>query len=359
MPQGSVQNAGFTGASQTFDTASFDSLGASLSSEFTKTTAPVTRTGTDSQTTTSSDTTSSSTSNTANASPAPSTTFATSASTTPGASDPATTSINGYTSGTATNAASNTSGAVTVSEKSACNSMSCSSALQAAVAVPVVVAVIAAIFLFFCCARRRRKRAGAVVSEKRPPKSGKKQKWTRHLRAFSFDAELLMGGRFSSSNSVRSRDPSLRSAATNSRNGAHSVDPSVHSVEEVAPPYRDAISHANPPTSPPRSVPAAAIFPTQRPMSTATAPPPYKSAASPEPRNPFSDSTPVSPVEESPFNDPPEAGGALSRGSSMYRSVTTDDAATPTASEAGSIREAIVGRRVSVRKQGSTSGGSS
>jgi hypothetical protein len=48
----------------------------------------------------------------------------------------------------------------------------------------------------------------------------------------------------------------------------------------------------------------------------------------------------------------------MSRGSSMYRSVRTDDA-TPTASEAGSIREAMVGRRVSVRNAGSTSGGSS
>jgi hypothetical protein len=212
-----------------------------------------------------------------------------------------------------------------------------------------------------------------VISEKRPPKSGKK-KWTRHLRAFSFDAELLMGGRFSSSNSLRSRDPSVRSTSgTASRGSTHNAEPSLHSIEEVAPPYRDAITHATPP-SPHRSVPAIttiAADPIPRPSSTATAPPPYRSVVagtSPEPttpstvRNPFSDSAPVSPIEESPFNDPPEGGGALaptmSRGSSMYRSVRTDDA-TPTASEAGSIREAMVGRRVSVRNAGSTSGGSS
>ncbi|RJE17247.1 hypothetical protein PHISCL_10416, partial [Aspergillus sclerotialis] len=202
------------------------------------------------------------------------------------------------------------------------------------------------------------------MSEKAPKKKGKK--WTRHLRAFSFDAELLMGGRFSSSNSIRSRDPSVRSGpGTLSRGSAHSGEPSLHSIEEVAPPYRDAVTHVTPP-SPARSIPhvtTIAADPIPRPSSTATAPPPYRSivgGTGAEPsspatvRNPFADSAPVSPIEGSPFNDPPEgeeASGALrptlSRGSSMYRSVMTDDDATPTASEAGSIRQAMVGRRVS------------
>ncbi|KIW70030.1 hypothetical protein PV04_02341 [Phialophora macrospora] len=370
MPEG----AGFTGASQTFNTASLDDILSSMSSEFAQSTGGG-RFNTDTSATTTptsgSPTESAGVSGNAASTQTSPTTFATVTST-PGVSGTVTQSLDGDATNTATNAASSTTdGPVTVSEKSSCNSLSCSSALKAAVAVPIAVAAIAAIFLFFFCARRRRKRAGAVVSEKRPPKTGKK-KWTRHLRAFSFDAELLMGGRFSSSNSLRSRDPSVRSASgTASRGSNHTAEPSLHSIEEVAPPYRDAITHATPP-SPQRSVPAittSAADPIPRPSSTATAPPPYRSVvASPEPptpstvRNPFSDSAPVSPIEESPFNDPPEAGGALrptmSRGSSTYRSVMTDDA-TPTASEAGSIREAIVGRRVSVRNAGSTSGGSS
>jgi hypothetical protein len=351
------QNGGFTGVTGTFNTASMESLFSSLD----QTAGTGTRTGTRTDTSTSSSATNTASSASGAASQSTPTTFSTSASITSAAAS--NTVTNNSASNTATNAASNTSGAVTVSKESSCNSISCSSALQAAVAVPIVVAVIAGILLFFFCARRRRKRGGAVVNEKRPAKGGKK-KWTRHLRAFSFDAELLMGGRFSSSNSMRSRDPSVRSGAGSSRNGAHSAEPSLHSVEEVAPPYRDAVTHVTPP-SPLRTNPAgmtAAGDPIPRPSSTATAPPPYQEPHSPTAtRNPFSDSTPVSPIEESPFNDPPDAAGAaasLSRNSSMYRSVLTDDVATPTASDAGSIMEAVVGRRVSVR-DGSNAGGGS
>ncbi|KIW18793.1 hypothetical protein PV08_03082 [Exophiala spinifera] len=265
-------------------------------------------------------------------------------------------------SGTATNAASNTSGAVTVSEKS-CDSISCSSGLKAAIVVPVVLAAVAGIFLFFFFARRRRRRAagGVVESEKTPKKKGKK--WSRHLRVFSFDAELLMGGRYSSTNSIRSRDPSVRSAGNSSRQGTASIEPSLHSIEEVAPPYRDAISHAQP-GSPLQNRPISAAGgvagdPILRAASTATAPPPYRSVVpDSNPRstspvsggNPFSDSAPVSPIEGSPFNDPPdEQRPALSRGSSLYQSVNTDDGAP---SDAGSIQEAQVGRRVSVRGSG-------
>ncbi|EXJ61730.1 hypothetical protein A1O7_02159 [Cladophialophora yegresii CBS 114405] len=372
MPEG----AGFTGATQTFNTASLGEIMSSMSSEFAESTGGRFNTGTSATPASTSDSpaSTSAVSGDAGSSQQSSTTFATLVSSTPGASDTATPSLNSYATNTATNAASSaTDGPVTVSEKSSCTNLSCSPALKAAVAVPIVAAAVVAALLFFFCVRRRRKRAGAEVSEKRPPKAGKK-KWTRHLRAFSFDAELLMGGRFSSSNSLRSRDPSVLSrSGTASRGSNHTAEPSLHSIDEVAPPYRDAVTHAVPP-SPQRSIPAittTAADPIPRPSSTATAPPPYRSVAagaSPEPpspstvRNPFSDSAPVSPIEESPFNDPPEAGGALaptlSRGSSTYRSVMTDDA-TPTASEAGSIREAIVGRRVSVRNAGSTSGGSS
>ncbi|KEF54276.1 uncharacterized protein A1O9_09442 [Exophiala aquamarina CBS 119918] len=254
-------------------------------------------------------------------------------------------SITGNPSNTASNAASNTSeGAVTVRENS-CNSISCSLALKATIAVPIVVAAIAVALLFFFCARRRKGRAAsAAVSKKRPKKASKK--WSRHLRAFSFDAELLMGGRFSSSNSIRSRDPSVRSAGDDSRNGAHSAEPSLRSIEKVAPPYRDAISGAQPMNpSPLRHVNpaiAAAADPIPRSVSSATAPSPYRTVAGeadnpPTPistRNPFADSAPVSPIDGSPFIEPPEdeeaAAGAIrptmSRGSSLYQSVNADDA---------------------------------
>ncbi|KIW84869.1 hypothetical protein Z517_00257 [Fonsecaea pedrosoi CBS 271.37] len=369
-------NSGFTGVGQQdIDTSSLASVASSFASEFSQTTGThFTRTSSGASQTAASDSDNSSAGTPApSASQTASTTFATSIAT-PGSPSESPNSSAGSQSTSASNAASSTTGgAVTVSEKSSsCNSISCSPALKAAIAVPIVVAAIAAILLFFFCARRRKRRAGAAMSEKAPKKQGKK--WTRHLRAFSFDAELLMGGRFSSSNSIRSRDPSVRSGpGTLSRASGHSGEPSLHSIDEVAPPYRDAVTNVTPP-SPTRAIPhvtTIAADPIPRPSSTATAPPPYRSivggtgAEPPSPstiRNPFADSTPVSPIEGSPFNDPPEeASGALrptlSRGSSMYRSVMTEDDPTPTASEAGSIRQAMVGRRVSVRNGDGASGG--
>ncbi|KIW88518.1 uncharacterized protein Z519_11087 [Cladophialophora bantiana CBS 173.52] len=366
---------GFTQPTQSFDTSSIASIASSLASDFTQTTGTgsrFSRTNTGASQTTASSS-GASTSAPASATQTASTTFATSIAPSAGSSDSADSSLSSHATSASNAASSTTGGAVTVSENSSCNSISCSSALKAAVAVPIVVAAIAGILLFFFCARRRKRRAGAVMSEKTPKKAGKK--WTRHLRAFSFDAELLMGGRFSSSNSIRSRDPSVRSGrGTLSRGSNHSGEPSLHSIEEVAPPYRDAVTHVTPP-SPARSIPHVtthAADPIPRPSSTATAPPPYRSIVGgaggdpPSPstvRNPFADSAPVSPIEGSPFNDPPEGeeasgalGPALSRGSSMYRSVMTDDDVTPTASEAGSIRQAVVGRRVSVRNGEGTSG---
>ncbi|KAK5051579.1 hypothetical protein LTR84_003231 [Exophiala bonariae] len=351
---------GFTGIGATATdgpgTSAMNSFISSLQSEFTQTTRTNRGSSTTDASATTTDINGASTS-------APGTTLST---VTTGAGNSATTSISGNASSTAGNAASNTSdGAVTVSENS-CNSISCSSALKAAIAVPIVVAAIAAVLLFLFCARKRRKNkgAGASLSEKKPKKAGKK--WSRHLRAFSFDAELLMGGRFSSSNSIRSRDPSVRSANNNSRNGAHSTEPSLHSIDEVAPPYRDAIAGSQPVNpSPLRHVNpaiAGAPDPIPRSVSSATAPPPYQPAGrdADHPttptsiRNPFADSTPVSPIDGSPFNDPPdgeEAAGAvrptLSRGSSLYQSVNADDA-----SDVASIGQAQVGRSVSVRQVG-------
>ncbi|KAK7888557.1 hypothetical protein LTR67_008903 [Exophiala xenobiotica] len=354
-PQGT-----FTAPTDAPGSAVMASLASSFASEFSQTTAGDAATTNDRTSATSTGTTASSTgasasSSATNTSP---TTFATSVTTgTAGAS-----SSLSDASGTASNAASNTSGAVTVSQKS-CDSLSCSSALKAAVAVPVIFAVVAGILLFFYLVRRRRKRAaGAGVSEKTPKKAGKK--WSRHLRAFSFDAELLMGGRFSSTNSVRSRDPSVRSAGNNSRQGAASAEPSLHSIDEVAPPYRDAVSHgqALSPTQNLSGAPVvaggAATGPILRGASTATAPPPYRAVvsptghsqpASPVSGNPFADSAPASPIEGSPFNDPPEERTTVSRGSSLYQSVNTEDGAP---SDAGSIQEAQIGRRVSVRNSG-------
>ncbi|EXJ87454.1 hypothetical protein A1O3_04414 [Capronia epimyces CBS 606.96] len=345
-------------------------LASSFESEFTQTTGARAGPGASNQPASSAVSEASSASDAATASGSPavaatSTTFSTSV------TSVASSNSNDLPSTTASNAASNTSGAVTVSHSS-CNSISCSSALKAAVAVPIVVAAIAAVFLFFFCARKRRNRgSAAVVSEKQPKKAGKK--WSRHLRAFSFDAELLMGGRFSSTNSIRSRDPSVRSGAHNAHGVVQSAEPSLHSIEEeVAPPYRDAIAHSQPPASPTQLRSTAPITtvardPIARPASTATAPPSYGSVVG-ETRtirdagsNPFADSAPVSPIEDSPFSDPPEdeethAGGLrpmLSRGSSMYQSLNADDA-----SEVASIRQAQVGRRVSARATGNTGGGS-
>ena len=130
---------------------------------------------------------------------------------------------------------------------------------------------------FFFCARRRR-RADAVVSELQPKRAGRK--WTRHLRAFAFDAELLTGGRFSSANSMGSPDHSICSDAA-SRTPAHSAEPSLRSADEVDPLYRAAVSHVHPPgPMQNRSVPTIAMIAPDRmpqPLSTTIAPPSYHS----------------------------------------------------------------------------------
>ncbi|KAI1620599.1 hypothetical protein EDD37DRAFT_653655 [Exophiala viscosa] len=364
-PQGT-----FTSPGSSVGTEDFSSIVASLNSEYSLTTGGTsTATQTSDQTSSTGTNSAAATAATATTGSTPitsQTTFSTSTSTSTTATVAATSTLPQSVTSTASNAASSTTGAVTVSEKS-CSSLSCHPALKAAIAVPIVIAALAGLFLLFFYARRRRRKDGVVVSEKKPKKAGKGG-WSRHLRAFSFDAELLMGGRFSGTNSMRSRDPSVRSAGTNSRTGGASVEPSLHSIDEVAPPYRDAISHAQVPTSIQTgavapvvagAAVASASDPIPRSTSTATAPPPYRavvadtrSPLTPVSRNPFADSAPVSPIEGSPFNDPPDDDGqrpALSRGSSLYRSVNTEDGAP---SDAGSIREAQVGRRVSVRTSG-------
>lgn len=178
-----------------------------------------------------------------------------------------------------------------------------------------------------------------------------------------------MGGRFSSTNSVRTRDTgSLRSGVSSQT----SQPPSVHTVDEVAPPYRDAISTAQPPSigqvmagTAAAGVGRSASTATAGTFGTAgtvgTAPPPYGAGASRAhtpgtpstlgPRNPFSDSAPVSPVEASPFNDPPHQSPAVSRNSSFY--THRDDTSTlGGASEAASIREATLARNASVMSGG-------
>ena len=252
--------------------------------------------------------------------------------------------------------------------KNNCSGISCNSGLQAAIAVPVVIGVILiAALLFFCTRRRRRRREAAPVSEKEP--LAKKKKWSRHLRVFSFDAELLMGGFRSSSNSVHSRQTgSTRSAESSNRNQS----PSIHSVEDVAPPYRDAVTTAQRPIarSGAAGVTAPSPDPFPRPSSTATAPPPY--AAAPgntsrqsnrptTPRDPFADTTsPASPVEASPFDHPdddatsPTSAHGVSRQSSLLHSINEDGGSTLAGSDAGSIREAQLGRNLSVMSGGRT-----
>lgn len=230
--------------------------------------------------------------------------------------------------------------------------------IQAAVAVPIVLVVLAIIVIACICMRRRKRSSGGGAgdtddaAEKQAtvaPK--KKKKWSRHLRVFSFDTELLMGGRYSSSNSIRSRQTgSLRS----SNRSPHDDSPSVHSVEEVAPPYRDAVSTVQPSIG---QVMTGGLAPVvTRSASNATAPPPYGAAAarlaSARPttpqsarsdQNPFADSPPISPIERSPFNDPPGTSPPVSRTSS----VRGDDA-----SDAVSIREATLARNASVMSGG-------
>ncbi|KAK5089512.1 hypothetical protein LTR70_001603 [Exophiala xenobiotica] len=239
--------------------------------------------------------------------------------------------------------------------------------MQAAVAVPVVVVVLAALGLIFFCMRRRRKRRevteGTIEKTPAAVAASKKRNWTRHFRMFSFDTELLMGGRYSSTNSIRSRQTgSLRSA----NRSQHSEAPSMHSIDEVAPPYRDAINSAQPPSisqviagGAAGGAAAVAGAGVNRSASNATAPPPYGAAAGrlevPSPttpasqrsnRNPFADSPPISPVEGSPFNDPPGTSPPISRNSSVYASTIGG------VSDAASIREATLARNASVMSGG-------
>lgn len=310
------------------------------------------------------------------------------------------------TTGTASTAAEQTSGADGVAsgsngegpsaeQQNSCNSISCNPGLQAAIAVPVVVVSLLLFALLFFCIRRRRRRPDSPVSEK---KKAPKKKWSRHLRVFSFDAELLMGGRFSSSNSLRSRDTGSQRS---NRSRSHNASPSIHSIEEeVAPPYRDAVSHAQPPSTVPMAggMTSTTADPFPRPDSTATAPPPYP-AASPQPgaaagagaaalavgglsrntsrastqalqtpvstrslNDPFRNDnfSPVSPVDDgpdsSPFVDPPEEVPSPTSPTANHPMIgrmrsADDDARSEVSSnvEVGSVREAQVGRTLSTR----------
>lgn len=285
------------------------------------------------------------------------------------------------TNSSATAAGSSGSETGSVTSETECSSVSCSPGLKAAVAVPVVVGTLAilGLILFFVRRRRRGRSSASPVLESSTPK----KKWTRHLRIFSFDTELLMGGRFSSTNSLRSGPSSHRDIrSVNHAHHAHHTDhPSIHSIEEVAPPYRDAISHAHQPNMSQVAAGAAGAGlltgMAQRPSSRTSAPPPYGSAASNRSnrsnsnpatpldtqRDPFADSNPVSPVdgvEWSPFNDPPEDGSSthsqpsVSRNSSIRTANDRDGVSNFAASDAGSIREAQVGRHVSIASGGRT-----
>lgn len=249
-----------------------------------------------------------------------------------------------------------------------------STGTKAAIAVPVVLIALAALIIAVLCMRRRkRKRPETGEPAEKVPLAQRKKNWTRHLRIFSFDTELLMGGRYSSNNSLRSRQtPSLRSHTS----GQDSQATSVHSADEVAPPYRDAISSAQPPSI--GQVMAAPALPALPALLTAgvsrsasnatagTAPPPYRSGASRNispthpgtptstrgHRNPFTDSNPVSPVEASPFNDPPSNSPAISRNSSLYHTDRDETSTIGGASDAASIREATLARNASVMSGG-------
>lgn len=160
-----------------------------------------------------------------------------------------------------------------------------------------------------------------------------------------------MGGRYSSTNSVRSRQTgSLRS----NERAQHAATPSIHSVEEVAPAYRDAV-HTQPNIV--QTMAGGTMF--GRSESTATAPPPYAGRNSRpisaeqggERHNPFADSPLVSPIEGSPFNDPPGTTSVVSRNSSLHHS-NRDDVSSIAPSDAASIREATMARNASVISTG-------
>jgi hypothetical protein len=368
LPAFPTDVGGFSGITGTDgpSASALESLRASFATEFAQTTDddqdPSPTSAATSDRTSSSKTT---TTASASATPTVPTTLATSIIPSSDATSPSATNSQPSTS-TGENAASNTTAeAPTVSEKDSCNSISCNSGLQAAVAVPVVIAVLLIVAVLFLRRRRRRQEA-QPVSEKQQPV--KKKKFSRHLRIFSFDAELLMGGWRSSSNSIRSRQTgSFRSG----QSSGHGQSPSLHSIDEVAPPYRDAMSTAQRPiaTTGVARVTASLPDPFPRPSSTATAPPPYAAApgntsrqSNRSARDPFADATPISPIEGSPFNDPPEDGFSptspsdpmMSRQSSLLRSINDDGGSTLAGSDAGSIREAQIGRSLSVMSGGRT-----
>ncbi len=358
--------SGFTGTNGPSASA-YQSLKASLQSEFAETNGATSVTASSRSASTTGKTGSSS------ATPSSSTPTTLETSTLSPSQDINSATITGADSptGTGENAASNTTGeAPTVSEKDDCNGISCNPGLQAAIAVPVVIGVILMFaLLFFCARRRRRRREAQPVSEKQP--LAKKKKWSRHLRVFSFDAELLMGGFRSSSNSVHSRQTgSTRSGESSNRNQS----PSIHSVEDVAPPYRDAVTTAQRPIAQNGVAGATGLSPDPfpRPSSTATAPPPYAAAPgntsrqSDRPttpvRDPFADTSPISPVEASPFDHPDDDATSptsathhgMSRQYSLLHSVQEDGGSTLAGSDAGSLREAQLGRNLSVMSGGRT-----
>jgi len=98
---------------------------------------------------------------------------------------------------------------------------------------------------------------GRVPAKRRDPS----KKWSRHLRIFSFDAEVLMGGSFSI---------------------VHDANPSIHSIaEEVASPHRDDVSPSQLRSNVrmATSMTSTTPDPFRRHDLTATPPPPYPAVA--------------------------------------------------------------------------------
>jgi hypothetical protein len=244
------------------------------------------------------------------------------------------------TSFTTVPAAASTAGTSSVlSEQKKCSGM-CSPGMQAAVAVPVALISLGFIIAFFLFARRRRRQntKSEALSDGEPRGS----KWTRHLRVFSFDAELLIGGRSSTAGSIRSH-PTARSHPSVTSLRSH--QPSVRSLESPAPPYRDALAGGN-------------LQMSERPDSQLTAPPPYiANRTSHRPNSRLSAISRPTTAASDPFADPEEDDEQTSptsvvsivgQTSSAYHAVGTDDASfvSEVASETGSIRQAEVARRV-------------
>lgn len=201
--------------------------------------------------------------------------------------------------------------------------------------------IIIALIIF---ARRRRRSDSESAASNGEPRGSK---WARHLRVFSFDAELLVGGRSSRATSVRSQ-PTTRSHP--SQTSLRSHQPSIRSLESPAPPYRDALA-------------ASGMQMAMRPESQFTAPPPYiADRASHQSNSRLSAiSRPVIAASD-PFADPDdgdEPTTPVSRrsvvGHSPYQPVGADADADDVSiisshadapSEAGSVRQAEVARRV-------------